>query len=281
VSQSRLYRTDAIVLRRYDFGEADRLLTLYSPTVGKLRAIAKGVRRPKSRLGGHVELFTHVSLLVAHGRNLDVVSQAEGVRPFPHIRDDLWKTSYASYAVDLVDKFTEERLESRPIFDLLLEMLTFLNGVPVRAQPGEVRESRADDVLATQVELATRNFEAKLLGHLGYAPQLSHCTTCDARLSPGENRFSAASGGVLCESCGDLQPSSRPISVNAIKALRLFEQESFGIFQRLRLADEVGREVDFALRSHLTFVLERQLKTGEFLDRLKADYRREVRLAHA
>ncbi|HEU5314496.1 MAG TPA: DNA repair protein RecO [Chloroflexota bacterium] len=279
MSQPRLYRTDAIVLRRHDFGEADRILTLYSPTIGKLRAIAKGVRRPKSRLGGHVELFTHVNVLVAQGRNLDIVTQAEAVRPFTHIRDDLWKASYAAYAAELVDRFTEERLESRPVFDLLLDMLTFLDGVPVRAQPGEVRESPADTAVAAQVELAARNFEAKLLGHLGYAPELTSCTECHARLSPGDNRFSAASGGVLCEACGDLQPSSRPISVNAIKALRLFNQEPFGVFQRLRLAEDVGREVDAALRSHVNFILERQLRTGEFLDRLKADHKREVWLA--
>jgi DNA repair protein RecO (recombination protein O) len=281
MSQPRLYRTDAIVLRRHDFGEADRLLTLYTPGLGKIRAIAKGVRRPKSRLGGHVELFTHVNVLLAHGRNLDIVTQAESVRPFMHLRDDLWKASYAAYAAELVDRFTEERLESRPVFDLLLDMLTFLDGVPVRAQPGEVRESARDAAVAAQVELAARNYEAKLLGHLGYAPELNSCTECRSRLSPGDNRFSAASGGVLCESCGDLQPLSRPISVNAIKALRLFNQESFGVFQRLRLPEDVGREVDAALRSHVNYILEKQLRTGEFLDRLKADHKREVRLAHA
>lgn len=279
MSQPRLYRTDAIVLRRHDFGEADRILTLYSPTIGKFRAIAKGARRPKSRLGGHVELFTHVNVLVAQGRNLDIVTQAEAVRPFPHIRDDLWKASYASYAAELLDRFTEERLESRPIFELLVEMLHYLDGLPVRAQPGEIRETPGDAAVGAQVELAARNFEAKLLGHLGYAPELGHCTECHARLSPGENRFSAASGGMLCEACGDLQPSSRPVSVTGIKALRLLSQEPFGIFARLRLPEEVAREVDTTLRAHVNFILEKQLRSGEFLDRLKADHKREARLA--
>jgi DNA repair protein RecO (recombination protein O) len=145
------------VLRRQDFGEADRVLTLYSPTLGKVRAIAKGVRRPKSRLGGNVELFTHVNVLVAQGRNLDIVTQAQAVLPFHGIRDDLWKAAYASYAAELVDRFTEERLENRAIFELLLEVLTHLDGIPVMAQPGEVREVRADYETSASVELAVRN----------------------------------------------------------------------------------------------------------------------------
>ncbi len=220
-----------------------------------------------------------MNVLVAHGRNLDIVTQAEAVRPFHHIRDDLWKATYASYAAELVDRFTEERLESRPVFELLAEMLDYLDRLPVRAQPGEIRETRGDASIGAQVELAARNFEAKLLGHLGYAPELSHCTECHARLSPGDNRFSAASGGMLCESCGDMQPSSRPVSVNAIKALRLLSQEPFGVFSRLRLPDQVAQEVDTTLRAHVSYILERQLRSGEFLDRLKADHKREVRLA--
>ena len=244
-----------------------------------MRAIATGVRRPKSRLGGHVELFTHVNVLVAQGRNLDIVTQAETKRPFHHIRDDLWKASYASYAAELVDRFTEERMESRPVFDLLLEMLTFLDALPLRAQPGEVRERPGDAAVAARVELAARNFEAKLLGHLGYAPELTNCTECRARLAPADNRFSAAAGGVLCDACGTLQPSARPISVNAIKALRLFSQEPFGVYERLRMPVEVALEVHGALRSLVNYILERQLRTSEFLDRLKADHRREVQLA--
>ena len=227
-----------------------------------------------------MELFTHVNVLVAQGRNLDIVTQAEAKRPFHHIRDDLWKASYASYAVELVDRFTEERMESRPVFELLLEMLTFLDGLPLRAQPGEVRERPGDAATAARVELAARNFETKLLGHLGYAPELTHCTECRARLAPSENKFSAAAGGVLCDSCGTVQPSARPISVNAIKALRLFAQEPFGVFDRLRLPVDVALELHGTLRSHVNYILERQLRTSEFLDRLKADHKREIRLAH-
>jgi DNA repair protein RecO (recombination protein O) len=281
MTSERLYRTDAVVLRRHDFGEADRVLTLYSPTIGKFRAIAKGVRRPKSRLGGNVELFTHVNVLIAQGRNLDIVTQAQAVRPFHAIRDDLWKAAYASYAAELVDRFTEERLENHALFDLLVALLAVLDALPVMAQPGEAREGAADAATAAYVELAMRNFETRLLGALGYAPELTHCTACQSRLAPGENLFSASAGGVLCDSCGALQPAARPISVNAIKALRLLSREPFGVFERLRLPPEVAHEIETALREHINYLLERQLRTSEFLDRLKSDHRREIRLSRA
>ncbi|HEV2122729.1 MAG TPA: DNA repair protein RecO, partial [Chloroflexota bacterium] len=271
----RLYRTAAVVLRRQDFGEADRILTLYSPTIGKFRAIAKGTRRPKSRLGGHVELFTQVNVLVAQGRNLDIVTQAEAVRPFHGIRDDLWKAAYASYAAELVDRFTEERLENAAIFDLLLNVFERIDALPAVAHPDEVRESAAGEA-SEAMELCARNFEVRLLGHLGYGPELTNCTTCGRRLAVEENRFSPNEGGVLCATCGSVRPSARQISVNAIKALRLMSREPFGVYQRLHLTSDVSQEIASALRAHINFILEKQLRTSEFLDRMKADYRRAL-----
>jgi DNA repair protein RecO (recombination protein O) len=257
----RVYRTEGVVLRRQDFGEADRIISLYSPQHGKIRAIAKGVRRPRSRLGGHVELFTHVTVLVAQGRNLDLITQAEAVRPYRAIRDDLWKTTFACYCAELVDRLTEERLENRAIFDLLLHQLEYLDGAP-----------RPD-------ELSVRAFELRLLGRLGYAPELYRCVECGEPLRPVENRISASAGGTVCATCGATHPGARSISVNAIKAMRLLAGEPFDVFRRLRLPPETGAEVEGALRAHLNYILERQLRTAEFLDRLKAGQKAERKAA--
>jgi DNA repair protein RecO (recombination protein O) len=278
MSQLHVYRTDSVVLRRQDFGEADRILTLYSPWRGKFRAIAKGVRRPKSRLGGHVELFTHVNVLVAQGRNLDIVTQAETVRPFGHLRDDLWKTSYACYVAELVDRFTEDHLENRPVFDLVLEALSYLDETRAEQHqpPGEIRESGE---AGSTAEMAMRTFELQLLGHLGYAPELVQCVQCHERLSEGENRFSPSGGGVVCAGCGATHSGGRLLSTNAIKAMRLMSREPFGVFRRLRLTPDQALEVEGVLRAHVNFILERQLRTSEFLDRMKADRKRERRQA--
>ncbi len=106
--RDRLYRVEAIVLKRSDYGEADRLLTLFTPDLGKLRAIAKGARKPSSRKSGHVELFTHSALLIARGRHLDVVTQADTLDAFLPLRENLDRLGFAYYLAELVDQFVEE-----------------------------------------------------------------------------------------------------------------------------------------------------------------------------
>jgi DNA repair protein RecO (recombination protein O) len=266
----RVYRTEALVLRRQDFGEADRIITLYSAAHGKVRAIAKGARRPKSRVGGHVELFTHVKALVAQGRNLDIITQAETVRPFAAIRDDLWVAASACYCAELVDRLTEERLDNQAVFDLLLKQLTYLDQSAHRPAPGS--PGAGPD---PEIELSLRAFELRLLGHLGYAPELFRCIQCGEPLRPGDNRMSPSGGGTLCPGCSPSHPGARLVSVNAIKAMRLMASEPFGVFQRIRLPVETTQEIDGALRGHVNYVLERQLRTAEFLDRLKADRKRD------
>ena len=116
--RERLYRVQAIVLKRTDYGEADRLLTLFTPDLGKMRAIAKGVRKPSSRKSGHVELFTHSALLLAKGRHLDIVTQADTIDAFMPLRENLERVGYAYYLAELVDRFSEEGTENRALFDL-------------------------------------------------------------------------------------------------------------------------------------------------------------------
>src|SRR5262245_46708243 len=119
-SSEHLYRTEAVVLRRQDLGEADRILTLFARAFGKTRVVAKGVRKPASRKAGHVELFMRVDLLLAQGRTLDVVSQAQMLDAFLPVREDLLRTTYASHFVELLDAFTEERDQHDDLYDLLV-----------------------------------------------------------------------------------------------------------------------------------------------------------------
>src|SRR5512138_1662228 len=125
----RLYRTDAIILRRADFGEADRLLTVFTPQFGKVRLLAKGVRKTTSRKAGHVELFMLTDMLVAQGRTWDIISQAEIVEAYRNLREDLDKTSHAYYLAELLDRFTEEHDANAPLFELLALSLARLSHV--------------------------------------------------------------------------------------------------------------------------------------------------------
>ena len=249
----KVYKTEAIVLRRTNLGEADKILTLYTPNEGKIRAVAKGVRRPTSRLGGHVELLTHCSLMLARGRNLDIVSQGETINSFSPLRRDLWRISCALYLAELVDAFAAENVENRPVFALLLDALHWL---------GRARHT----------ELVLRYFELHLLSHLGYRPQLQQCLNCKAALEPTANFFSASGGGILCPNCADTEPVTRPISVNALKVLRFLQNSDLASSQRLRLRPDLSQELERLLTEYIRYLLERELKSTEFMQRLKRDF---------
>src|SRR3972149_937081 len=123
-SRERTFRVEAVVLRHSDWGEADRLLSLYSREQGKLRAVAKGVRKVRSRKAGHLEPFTRVNLLLARGRDLLIVTQAETIDPYLPLREDLVRIGYAAYVVELLDRFTYDEGENRSLYRLLTETLS-------------------------------------------------------------------------------------------------------------------------------------------------------------
>lgn len=123
----RVYTTDALILKRMDYGEADRILTLFTPGRGKIKAIAKGARRTTSRIAGHVELFTRSQLQLATGRELEIITQGESRERFPHLRAGLWHATTAFYLAELIDKFTEEHHEYADLYTLLIDSLRRLD----------------------------------------------------------------------------------------------------------------------------------------------------------
>src|SRR5438445_7454482 len=125
--QQRSYPIEAIVLKRTDIGEADRILTLFTPNRGKLRVVAKGTRRPISKKAGHLELFNRSQLQIALGRNLDIVTQAEGRENFLHLRSELWHMTCGFYLAELVDRFIEEHTQHLDVYTLLLDTLRYLD----------------------------------------------------------------------------------------------------------------------------------------------------------
>lgn len=250
----KVYQTEAIVLHAFRLGEADKLLTLYTPYLGKLKAVAKGVCRPRSKLGGHVELLTYSQMMLSRGQNLDVVNQSQAINSFLPIREDLWRTSCALYAAELTNRFTPENAENRSIFQLLLDTLLWL----CQSQRGE---------------LILRYFELHLLASLGYQPQLDACSNCNSLLEPTANFFSPAAGGALCPVCGSSQPFTQPLSVNAIKVLRFLQKEPYSSANRLKIAAGLGQELQQLMRSYIRYYLEREVKSGVWLDKLKKEIR--------
>ncbi|MCL0065541.1 DNA repair protein RecO [Dehalococcoidia bacterium] len=257
----KIYTTEAIVLKHANFGEADRILTLYTPNMGKLKAVVRGARRSRSKLGGHVEPLTHSSLVLARGRNLDTVTQSQTIESFLSIRNDLWLTARALYLIELVDAFTPEHAENYQVYKLLLDALHGL---------GKVRR-REEAASGRQHLMLLRYFELQLLGHVGYQPQLRDCINCRSSIQPVENFFSHSGGGVLCPNCAHTEPVVRPMSVNALKVMRLLQRGDYATASRVRLVPELSRELERTIQGYVRYLLEREIKATGFLDRLSRE----------
>ena len=246
----RNYQTEAIIIKKTKLGEADRILTLYTPDLGKIQAVARGVRRPRSKLAGHLELLTHSQVSLARGRNLDTITGSQTINSFLPLKSNLELTSYALYAIELVNQFTADHIENYPLFQLLLETMHQL-------------------CQASNSELVLRYFELHLLNEVGYRPQLQQCVSCHQPLEAVINYFCSSAGGMLCPNCRHSQPLTYPLSVNAQKVLRLLQNSDYSTISRLKMNRELSQELEALMRAHLKYLLEREVKSVTWLDTLK------------
>ncbi|MCL0094897.1 DNA repair protein RecO [Dehalococcoidales bacterium] len=246
----RTYQTEAIIIKKTKRGEADRILTLYTPHLGKIQGVAKGVRRPRSKLAGHLELLTHSLVSLARGRNLDTIIGSQTINSFLPLKSDLQLISYGLYVTELIDQFTAENVENCPLFQLLLETMHRL-------------------CQASDNELVLRYFELHLLNEVGYRPQLQHCVSCHTKLKPTTNSFCPVAGGMLCPSCCLGQPLTYPLSVNALKVLRLLQSSDYRTVSRLKMNSALSQELEKIMRDYLKYLLEGKVKSTTWLDTLK------------
>lgn len=248
----RSFRTHALILKRRDFGEADRLLTVLTPAYGKLEVIAKGARKPTSTKTGHVELFTRADLLVHRGRELDIAQQAEMVMPFIPLREDLNRGAYASYAAELMDRFAGENDEGyTDLFDLLEATFRRL----------------CDDADLRRV---TRYYELHLLEAVGFRPELNECVFSHDDLLPEDQFFSYAQGGVVSRAAAHHSNALVPLSLNALKVLRHMQRSAYPHVAALQINPALHTDLERLMLGYLTFVLERRLQSVDFIRKLRA-----------
>ncbi len=250
MTKPRNYQTEAIIIKKARLGEADRILTLYTPHLGKIQAVAKGVRRPRSKMSGHLELLTHSLIPLARGRNIDTVTGSQTINSFLPLKSELWLNACALYATELINLFTADHIENEPLFQLLLDTLQRLC------------QSR-------DTELTLRYFEIHLLDNVGYRPQLRECTSCHSPLKETVNIFSPGAGGMLCPDCSESQFPRYTVSVNALKALRLFQDSDYDIAKRLRLNPALSAELERIMKLYFKYLLERDIKSALWLDTLR------------
>jgi DNA repair protein RecO (recombination protein O) len=247
VRRVRVYRVSSVVIRQRDLGEADRILVLYTRQRGKLSAVAKGIKRPGSRLAGGLQLFSHARVQLAAGRSLEVVTQVQPLAAFYHLREDMQRYIHASYAAEFLDAVTDEGAPDGALFDTILSTLDELD---TGGHPPTL----------------VRAFELKLLARLGYGPELDVCVSCGANPAAGEAGFSVSQGGVVCTKC--LRAAGAPaLSGGALQAMRDLRRLPARELAGRRLSAAAGQEVERHMCSFVEYHVDKRLYSAEYLAR--------------
>ncbi len=254
VAERRLYATDGIVLSRFNLGEADRVLTLITPELGKLRVIAKGVRRPTSRLGGSLEPFAELRVALVRGRTFDVVTQVSVSHAWLRLRDTLESAATAWYLGELADRSLEERHAAQPIYLLLRRSFELLDAGMASAR-------------------VARWYEMRFADEMGVRPEVDRCVECDRLLEPNDVvRWVPPLGGALCERHAGPPVSRAGLSLEALKILKAYQRMDVEALAGLRIPAPVEREVEAAMREFLRVALERDARSRAFLDEVRAGH---------
>ncbi len=243
-----LTKTKGIVLRTINVGEADRILEIFSDDRGKLRAVARGVRKIRSKLAGHLEPFTYVDLLLAKGRgDLPVIAGAKALSHYQGIRSDFDRMSVASYLSELVGKLNADEDASRRVPSLVRAAFAALEG-------GHPPRLVADYYQWQTITLA------------GFRPDLYACVECGRKLYPADLAFSPGLGGVLCKGCVAVEPEAIGVSPEAVKLLRAFSERPFTEVTGIMVREPVQREISNLLERLVHYTLEREPRSRRFLN---------------
>lgn len=262
-----LYRCEGVVLRARDFGEADKLVTIYTPDRGKHRAVAKGARRVRSRLAAGIQPFTRAMFLCWRGRSLDGISQVEVIEGFSPLRTDLERLAAATYACELVDAVSQEGDAQPRVFALLVFTLRAL------------AEARPDAAGAAQVldglERLLLSFQWKLLALVGFRPTLDRCVVCGEPVEDGggEVAVSLEAGGVVCRRHGQEAGSVRAVPGTVTGAVTGLLRAPLRAALGLRLSAGEAAALAALTRDFLAYQLERYPQSRAFLDVLREQAR--------
>ena len=243
------FKTSAIVIKTLDYGESDRIVTLYTSDFGKIKGIAKGAKKSKRRFSNALELFTLSKLIFFDKRESGLVriEECDIVDAFPTIREDIRKIAFGCYFAELVDETTAEREANTDLFNTLKVFLSLLSN-------GEAE---------TQI---LRVFEIRLLSLLGYRPELNRCLRCNEPFEPGgQARFSVKKGGLLCEKCSRGYTDLIPVSLGTAKMLQVAVEMDLSKVHRLKFSKQALVEGEAILSTLIQYHINKELKSKKFL----------------
>jgi DNA repair protein RecO (recombination protein O) len=235
-----VYHADAIVIRSQEYGESDRILTVFSREHGKIQVIAKGVRKPKSRQRGGTQLFTYADFLLYQGRSLDTVSQVSPKESFAHLWDDLERTMAATGIAELLDISVLTGQPHPELFTLSLTCLFLL--------------ANYDPLLILSA------YALRLMTILGYSPVLEECAECGAKVEGERLYFSPLAGGILCELCLQNYPG-RWLKAGSIAFMNRLLSNDIDKLDRLRWPVWMQKEIRETIQSYCEQRLEKHLRS--------------------
>ena len=242
-----LTKCEGIVIRSTDYGETNKIVTLYTKEFGKIGVMARGAKKPNSRFSAVTQLFHYGTYLFQGSRGLGQLQQAETIESFRSIREDIFLTAYAAFIAELLDKGTEERKPSSSLYDLFYLSLHSLD------------EGYDPEVIMNIVEL-------KMLHVFGFAPELDRCVNCGAQ--DGTFSFSVREGGLLCHRCEHIDPYRMKISPAIIRLLRVFYYMDLNRLGTISIKEETKQEIRKVLDAYYGEYLGVELKTKRFLKQM-------------
>ena len=246
-----LYKTEGIVLKSTEFEEADKIVTIYTKNYGKITAIAKGVRKIKSKFGSSLEILTHSVFLLYKGRNIDIVSQTEILESFFSTSKNVIKFAFAANCVEMVNKLTEEREINIGLFNLLKEVLHYLR--------------KTDDP-----KLLTLSSKWQTMSLLGYRPSINRCCKCNKGVEDQkEMYFNIKEGGLVCNHCiAEDKEGSINVSLYFVKLLRKILITHLSTISNATIPDNKEKELEKITNVYIGYHSEKSFKTDEFLKSL-------------
>jgi DNA repair protein RecO (recombination protein O) len=244
------YKDYGIILKATNFGEADKLLTILSKSKGKIRAIAKGIRKSKAKFSGSLEPFTYCHIMIVQGKkDLDLITGVDVIKSFKNLRTDLKRTATAYLLSELIDKLTEVHQPQFHIFQEFNMALEKLNS------PEYV-----------DLTLLKDYFIINILNILGYRPEIKVCQICHQKISGNRDHFSPNLGGVICENCVSKNGEAIPISIESLKIIQLFTHNDINIIDKI--PDKNKKELSGILEMFLQYISERKIKSLKFYNHI-------------
>lgn len=246
------YKTSGIIISRKDFSEADRIVTVFTRDHGKIKLLAKGIRKVRSRIGGRLEPFILAHLMVATGRSFDLVIGCEIIESFPKIRRSLQKTSHAYLLAETIDKLTVEHESTPKIFNLFHQCLQY------------IEKHGANDLLVIY-------FDFHLAQLIGFMPEIGLCVHCHQLVKSGQNYFSILSGGLICQKCQPTNQSVIAISDYQIKLARILIENEITILPRLTVKrHEEPRLLAELLNRYLQQIMEKEILSQKIINQIRS-----------